>query len=356
MMLFQRRIFRELFWNTVTTWFLLTAVLVLILSSQAVVRTEGLTLMMFARSIPVFATTEMNLTLPISVLVAVILTYGRAAADNEIDTLRASGVHPLHVFMPGLVFGVFISAGMLVTLDYVRPLMERSKKRMAKDTDLAALLRNKLAAGEPVKLDDETIISVDGFDAEGRAQGMRIQIYNTDEELEREIVAVSASLRLKRETGEFEVTMYDFEGVVGGKIRGEQVTITRPLPRDVALMIEKHLTTPQLMAWLDRHPTRRTGFTETFARLDVHMRMSGAVSCLLFVILGIPVALMFKRHDRTGAFLVAFLLTLFVYFPAKRISFELARGDLLSPFVASWTGSLFMLALGLGLCWRVVRR
>jgi lipopolysaccharide export system permease protein len=356
MMLFQRRIFSELFWNTITTWLLLTAILVLILCSQAVVRTEGLTLMMFVRSVPIFATTEMNLIMPISILVAVILTYGRAAADNEIDTLRASGVHPIHVFMPGLVFGAFMSAGMLVALDFVRPEMERAKKRMAKDTDLAALLRNKLSAGEPVRLDDQTLIAVDGFDAEGRALGMRVQIYSEEDELEREIVADSATLRFKRETAEFEVTLFDFEAVVGPYMRGEEMTITRPLPRDVALVREEHMTTPQLMAWLDRHPSRRTGFSETFARLDLHERMSDALSCLLFVILGIPVALMFKRHDRTGAFLVAFLLTLFIYFPAKRISFELARGGALTPLMASWTGLLFMLVLGLGLSWRVARR
>jgi lipopolysaccharide export LptBFGC system permease protein LptF len=227
---------------------------------------------------------------------------------------------------------------------------------MAKDTDLAALLRNKLSAGEPVKLDDETLIAVDGFDEDGRALGMRVQVYSEEGELKTEIVAESASLRLKRDTGEFEVTLHDFESVVGPGFSGEQMTITRPLPRDVALMIEKHLTTPQLLAWLDRHPSRRTGFSETFARLDVHMRMSEALACLLFVILGIPIAQMFKRHDRTGAFLMAFLLTLFVYFPSKRISFELARGDVLSAFAASWTGSALMLLLGLGLCWRVARR
>lgn len=356
MMLFQRRIFRELFWNTVTTWFLLTAMLVLIMSSQALVRTEGLTLMMFARSVPVFAATELNLTLPVSVLVAVILTYGRAATDNEIDTLRATGVHPFHVFMPGLVFGAFMSACLLVTLDYVRPLMERAKKRMSKDIDLAALLRNKLAAGEPVHLDDQTIIAVDGFDEQGRALGMRVQIYTKDGELSKEIVAETASLRLNRETSEFEVTLNNYESVVGPRFSGEQMTIKQPLPRDLALMVEKHLTTPQLMAWLERHPSRRTGFTQTHAELGVNMRISEALSCLLFVILGIPVALMFRRHDRTGAFLVAFLLTLFVYFPSKRVAFELARADLLSPIAASWAGTLFMLLLGLGLTWKVVRR
>src|SRR6185436_6600448 len=61
------------------------------------------------RALPIQAATQLDVILPIAVLVSVVLTYGRAAADNEVDTLRASGVHPLHVMTPGLLFGALAS-------------------------------------------------------------------------------------------------------------------------------------------------------------------------------------------------------------------------------------------------------
>jgi lipopolysaccharide export system permease protein len=356
MMLFQRRLLYELLRNTLTTLLLLTLVLILIMSAQVVQRTEGLTLELFARSLPIFAAAQLDLTLPIAVLVAVVLTYGRAAADNEIDTLRASGVHPLHVVTPGLLFGGLMGLLLLADMDYVRPWAERAKRRILKDGDFTGLLRNKLSVGEPVELDKGTIISAEDFDEQGRALRMRVQIYDDDGDLERELVARTAELRLNRETSMLEVTLRDFETVKGPTFSGTEWTITRALPRGIALLRESALTTAQLLAWLQRDEERRWGIDEAEARLQVHMRLAASTASLLFVLLGLPVALMFRRNDRTGAFLVAFLLALFLYYPSREISMALTRQEALPPLLASWSGNLFLFVISLVLLWRVFRR
>jgi lipopolysaccharide export system permease protein len=355
MMLFQRRIFSELLRNTLTTMVLLTAVMVLIISATIVHKSEGLSLLAFARSVPVFAATQMHLTLPLSVLVAVVLTYGRAAADNEVDTLRASGVHPLHVMTPGLVFGALTSLVLLLALDYVMPWAEVGKRRLVKDTDIRTLLHNKLSTGEPVELDDRTIISVDGFDEQGLPRGMRILLFDEDGVLEHEIVAESAELAVIDETSEIQVTLRNFHSVKGPRLAGEEVQYRRPQPKEIANLDETELTTPQLLAWAHRGHSP-VGYSLAQAALTVDLRLASAAACLLFVILGLPVALMFRKHDRTAAFLVAFLLALFLYYPSREVSIALTRREAISPMVASWSGNVFLLAIGLVLCWRVFRR
>ncbi|HYN64307.1 MAG TPA: LptF/LptG family permease, partial [Candidatus Limnocylindrales bacterium] len=89
---------------------------------------------------------------------------------------------------------------------------------------------------------------------------------------------------------------------------------------------------------------------------ESHMRLSDSAAALIFVLLGLPVSLLWRRYDRTGAFLVAFLLALFLYYPSQQISFALARMDALSPLVAAWSGNVLLLVLSLGLMWRVFRR
>jgi len=74
------------------------------------------------------------------------------------------------------------------------------------------------------------------------------------------------------------------------------------------------------------------------------------------VILGLPVALRFRRHDRIGAFLVAFLLALFLYYPSQRVSRVMAEEGILPAVVASWSGHAFLVLVSLGLSWRVLRR
>ena len=93
-MLFQRRLFLELMGNAVTTLVLLLAVLLMIVSVQIVNSVGGIGAAEFFTAIPVFAGRSIDIVIPLGVLVAVVLTYGRMAADNEIDTLRASGVNP----------------------------------------------------------------------------------------------------------------------------------------------------------------------------------------------------------------------------------------------------------------------
>jgi lipopolysaccharide export system permease protein len=356
MMLFQRRLLVELLWNALTTLLLITAVLVLILCAQLLHRSEGMTLLTFVKAVPALASVHLDLTLPLSVLVAVVITYGRAAADNEVDTLRASGVHPVHLVTPGLVFGAFASFVLLVGMDFVQPGASRSLRRLMHDTDLAELLRNKLSAGEPVRLDDRTVITAEGFDESGRAQGMRVQLYDDEGNLESEYVANEAELKLNRQTGSFEFTLYDYTSVKGAHVKGKQTVIERSLPKDIADLSSDHLATPQLLAFLRRAPERRGGFTELRAQLAVDLRFSSAAACVLFVLLGLPVALIFRRNDRTGAFLVAFLLTLFVYFPSQQIAMALTRDGTLSSQVACWSGNGFMLLVGSALSWRVFRR
>ncbi len=355
MMLFQRRLFGELLRNTLTTLALLTAVLMLIISAQ-VMQQQGLTLLTLVRAVPIFAATQIDITLPMAVLVAVVLTYGRAAADNEVETLRASGVHPFHVALPGLVFGGLLSVLLLLGVDYVKPLSEAAKLRIANETDIASLLHDKLSSGEPVSLDARTVLSAESFDENGQARGLRVQIYDEQRNLEREIVASAAEISLNNAAALIEVRLRDFHAVKGAAMTGADALITRPVPRDVVDLGHGELTTPQLMAFVRRGPDQRASFTPRRAELDVDMRLASAAACLLFVVLGLPVALLFRRHDRTAAFLVAFLAALFVYYPCREITQVLSERDILPPAAASWTGNAFIAAVGLGLAWKVFRR
>ena len=357
MMLFQRRLFAELLRNTVTTALLLLSVLMLVVSVQIVHSADGLSLGFFARALPLQAAGQLDVILPIAVLVSVVLTYGRAASDNEIDTLRASGVHPIHVLVPGLVFGAVCACVLLLALDFGKPLARRLQLQLVQDEDIAAFIHNRLSAGEPVELErGRTVLAAEGFDEEGNALRMRVQLYDEDHNLETELVAEEAEIRVDSERGAIEITFRDFETIKGPRFTGDEFVITRQLPRDAKDLDESHLTTPQLLAWSLRGRDPSKALSARTGLIEAHMRLSDSAAALVFVMLGLPVALLWRRPDRTGAFLLAFLLALFLYYPSQQISFALARHDALSPAVAAWSGNALLLAISGGLLWRVFRR
>jgi lipopolysaccharide export system permease protein len=354
-MLFQRRLLRELLRNASFVFVLLTIILLLGMAAAAMRHSEGLSVASIALLVPAMTAAQVSVTLPLAVLVAVVLTYGRAAADNEIDALRCSGVHPLQIGLPGLVFGALTGLLLLLCMDYARPWAEVSKRHIAEVVDFAALLRAKLSSGEPVQVDNNTILTADSISHDGRVLGVRVQISNESHEVEREIVADSGDIGVQKDPPQIKLTLHNFRTVKGPRSEGQEFEVIRPLPRDATALDVDDLTTPQILAEV-RHGGPFMGFTLQDAKLEVAMRLSAAAACLLFVLLGMPIALIFRSGDRTGAFLAAFLIALFLYFPSLKLSLYLAERHVLTPAVASWSGSAALLLVGLLLCRRAMLR
>ena len=83
----------------------------------------------FALSIPF----TVALTVPMSVLVAVLYAFSRLAAENEVTALRASGVSPWRLVGPALGGGVVASLALLAFNDQVLPRANHSLKTLQDD-------------------------------------------------------------------------------------------------------------------------------------------------------------------------------------------------------------------------------
>lgn len=355
MMLYQRRLLLELMGNTAITTVLLLAVLMLVASVQVVSSFEGLGIADFLVSVPVFAATTLDLLLPLAVLVSVVMTYGRAASDNEVDTLRAGGVDVWFLLTPGVLFGLLMTAVMLLALDYGLPYAEQAKRRMQDTVDMAQVISKKLAAGEALDLGDGTVLHVGWVDEDGYSRDVRIQTF-AGQERKDEVLAERAEIGVDEEAGKLILHLYDVRRPFGDRLAGDDVTIIRYLGGDDVELPFKSMTTPQLLAWSERDPSQRQRFGWIGVELQVASRSATAAACLLFVLLGLPVALAGRRADRVWAFGVAFVLSLFVYFPLVQVGEALAREKAVSPALGAWTGNLLLGVLSVVLWVRLARR
>src|SRR5689334_19665157 len=64
--------------------------------------------------IPLLTPSMLPYTVPATTLFATCTVYGRLSADNEILALKAAGVHIGRVLFPGVLLGLFASAGTLL--------------------------------------------------------------------------------------------------------------------------------------------------------------------------------------------------------------------------------------------------
>ena len=356
MILLQRRVFLELMGNAFVAVALLLAVLLLITSVTLVSQVEGLGAVEFLSAIPVFLAASSNVVLPLAVLVAVVMTYGRLAADNEVDAVRASGINPWSLLVPGLVFGALAGVLLLLALDYGEPYAKREQRRILRGTDVAAMLARRLATGEPVYVDEHTLVSAERIGEDGTARNLRIQFLDDGGSVIREVLAESAEIFVDIENSVFVVKLHEYRETKGGASSGRDLVIEHPISRATIDLGISQLTTPQLEAWLLRSPTERGIFRVSQVEVELGMRLPKAAACLVFVLLGMPVALRFRRSDRVGAFLVAFVLALFVYYPSVKISTALAKKEVVPVVAAAWSGNALLLLAGLLFSRRALRR
>ena len=101
--------------GALTLTFLLTAgALTIILCAGLTLRLvidEGLQVVQLPPMVAHIAVKSLTFTLPIGVLTAVILTYGRLSADREYQAAQWCGIHPAWLYLPGIYLGLF--AGLL---------------------------------------------------------------------------------------------------------------------------------------------------------------------------------------------------------------------------------------------------
>ena len=95
------------------------------------------------------------LSVPMSVLVASLMAFGRMSADGEIDSMRAAGLHPAKMLLPGLFAGALLAIGLTWFNDRILP---QANFR-------AASLREDISRKRPaVLLQPRTVIQdFDGF-------------------------------------------------------------------------------------------------------------------------------------------------------------------------------------------------
>ncbi len=112
-------------------------------------------------------------TIPSSLLLATIMTYGRMSEDNEVTALRAGGVPVYHVVAPALLVGMCLSGVCLMLNTTVIP--ASNAKRRAIIHDLLGRFRSVLeSAQENTYVFDRRRLSWRSIDDEGALIGLTL--------------------------------------------------------------------------------------------------------------------------------------------------------------------------------------
>ena len=358
---------------------------------------RGLGLVAVIQLLPYVLPISLQFAFPATALFSVCCVYGRMAADGEVATVKSSGISPLKLLQPAIIFAALLSPAAVYVSDLAvswgRPGVNRVVMMSIEDIAYRVLQA------------DHTYTSEQGFSIHVREVSGRtlvrptVTVHNRGENGPIKLSAKEGQLSLDPETQTLLLKVVDSR-VEGGHVLhadvpgdfvykiplskkmakkdpGSQSPSELPLRLLSSQRIHEDSRTHAAIGEMAAH----TGFSILTSRSEDIAGISGQMiertlairkrrltrlhtepwrrwawgfSCFFFVLVGAPLAMIAKTSDYWTTFGLCFLPTLIVYYPLFIFGLEQAKDGNVPPY-GVWLGNGILAMIGMMLIARVRR-
>ncbi len=297
----------------------------------------------------------MEVTVPMAMLLAILIAFGRLSADSEIVAMRSSGLS-LYQIMPPIA--LFVGIATLVTgalAMWVRPEANAELKR-----SLWEIARTRATAGlKPQVFNDEfpgLVIYAEQIDnrtdhlihvliSDERDPTKRNTVFARDGYMVSDNEAQTVTLRLyggtihSQNAGE-RASDYqtDFESYDVNLDLHENLDGRASKPQD-----PQELTLPALWSLLQRQ--RADGDVPPATLVELHRRFAIPFACVVFGLVAVPLGIAPARTVRARGFSIS-LAVIFAYYILLSAGQGLAEQGTVPPWLGLWAPNLLFGGLG----------
>ena len=346
MKILDRYILRELVVPFVLGLAVFTSILLIvrILKLVEMVVNRGVPLLHMLRLFSYILPAFLEVTVPMALLLAILVAFGRLSSDSEIVALRAAGVSLYRLLVPVAGFAVIVTLLTLGLSLYARPWGNTLLRNGLYD-----IIRTRAVAGiKPKIFNDEfkgLIIYVDEIQpATDELQGVLISdsrdgsMHNT--------VYAETGLLFSNEDRHTLTLRLQRGGIYSTGADERDYQATRFTTYDITLDLDttlaqlrnqkkdaSEMTLPELReAIADKAAHRDAAFVE---RVEVQRKFSIPFACLVFAALGVPLGIQPSRSVHSRGFSVSLVL-IFVYYLLLSFGQNLGERGKLPALVAVW--------------------
>lgn len=284
--------------------------------------------------------------MPIGFLLTVVSTYGRLAADHEWAAMQMAGISPWRLAMPAVLVALVMGGGTYYLVGYVGPGMRFEKRNYVKKAVVQSLKR--IPPGQ-TKLNfpgTDFYLSARWREKDGEQAFRDVLIHMPPEEDgeaqgrdEGETIRADW-LAIRFDGDRMTVSMRDARRIHGGLDSfAERLSMSRNM--DEVFKIErnslrwKYQDSARLKQMLVDGEIPEDDIRE--ARNELHKRYATAMTCLLFVLLGIPTGLILRSGTQLGALAAAVGYALLYYVLSMRMGRALGVSGLVPVWVGAWS-------------------
>ncbi|HJS09485.1 MAG TPA: LptF/LptG family permease [Pirellulales bacterium] len=347
------------------------------------------------RLIPFVMPTALVFAVPGTILFTVCLVYGRMSADNEVTAAKSAGLSPMALIWPAIGLSFVLSAVAVWLNDVAFSWGQAGVQRVILQSveEIAyGMLRTQKSFANP-----RFAIVVKGV--EGRTLVRPTMNFQPNNDMPAfTLTAVSAELRSNLDRGTLTLVLKDAEIETGDGLRsvlpgiteqeiplryasarelkddsptqlalkaidGEKIAqaerikvLEQALAADVGLaLVTGDLHTLGEQTWKPRRKALADARTRLYKlQTEPYRRWASGFSCLCFVLVGVPLAILMKRSDVMSTFAICFIPILLIYYPLLAFGLDRAKAGALPPY-SVWAANLLLVGIGVWLLRRVVR-
>jgi len=299
--------------------------------------------------------------LPIACLAATLLALGRLSNDNEIIAIRAGGISLLHLTIPLLIVGLICSCLLLILNDRVIPYAYFASRK----TLMEVGIKNPTAALEPgvfINSFDKYILFIYRIE---RNTLYNIRIYEPQEDKPtRTIVAKKGEFISIPEKKIVKLKLIDGTSDEPDpnnpanfyKLNFKTYFMTLNLSqeefggRKIEKAKPKDMNLKELKAQIQQ--LHSEGVDPAPLVTEMNKRISLSFSCIIFILLGAPLAVITRRREKSINFALAFFIA-GVYYLLLLGAEALSLRGIVDPRIAVWLPNILLGLLGIILTFRL---
>lgn len=393
------RLTRYVLWEIFKIFFVslvaLTTLILFIGVGRELIR-KGLGVLAVVQLLPFVLPISLQFAFPATALFSVCSVYGRMSADGEIATIKSSGISPIKILQPAIAFALLLSPLAVYVSDLAvswgRPGVNRVVLMSIEDIAYRVL-------GTQHSYTSDHGFSIHVRDVVGkRLIHPTVTLSEKGDGAAMKLTAAEGELTLDPNSKSLVLKVRDSQMIGGGRFESivpgehefpiplgsmteDDLSARRPSELPLGTMagqirhqkgqtrrLEGEIAAATGMAILTSHgesisggdgPTRARSLKNSRKRLrrlqiEPWRRWAWGFSCLCFVMVGAPMAVIAKTGDHWTTFGLCFLPTLLVYYPLFIFGLEQAKDGNVPPY-GVWIGNVVLTGVA-GLLMAKVRR
>ncbi len=300
--------------------------------------------------------------LPISVLVAVLISLGRLSSDNEIIAIRASGINLFSLILPLLIVGFILSLALVIFNDRASPYAHFTYRK----TLIEVGIKNPTAALEEgvfINSFQKYILFIYRVDQKKNRLG-NIRIYEPQGEGKptRTIVAKSGEFVPALEKNIVKLKLVDGTSdepdpqnptsfyKLNFKTYFINLSLAQTKSADQIEKKPKDMTIQELTVQIEK--LKKDGIDPTPLMTEINERLTLAVSCFVFMLLGSSLAVITRRREKSINIGIA-IVVMIVYYPFFIGCEAMAMEGLINTNIAMWIPNAVLGIIGSFLTYKV---